>query len=230
MRILFRLICASMCFIFLFTSVSSADFLFSDDRFRAEFTTENIDRIIEEYELLDGWYWTTPALTAQTFHGLEDAPGWTDSAVNKYHRNNYIRGMYGCRWLANQIFTVTPGTGGYGECFGFAMFIGYLLTGDYNPYKAWDTYYGLTKSDGLRVGDIVRTEFDARGKHYGHSAVVYSVDDDQILFIQVSGSSYNRISIGTGFMDGYHDAPFTLEELRKIPNLKVCRSPQNGIN
>ena len=227
MKNLLRLCCAVLCIIFLQPSVSSAEFLFSDDRFRGEFTTENMDRIIEEYELQDGRFWTTPALTQQTFHGLENAPGWTDSAVNKYNRNRYVKGIYGCRWLANQIFTVTPGIGGYGECFGFAMFVGYLLTGDFNPYKAWNTYYGLTKSNGLRVGDIVRTEFEAGGKKYGHSAVVYSITDDIILFIQVSGSSYNRISVGDGFMDGYHDAPKTIEDLAKIPNLKVCRAPQS---
>lgn len=209
-------------------SASSGSFEFTDERFQGLFTTENLDKIIEEYELFDGWYWTTPAGIIQTFHGTEDAPGWTDTAVVKMGRRDYTRGYYGCRWLANKIFVLTPGVGGWGECFGFAQFIGYLLSGDYNLYKDWNSYYGLEKSGGLRVGDVIRTEFEAKGKTYGHSAVVYSVSDDEIQFLQVSGSMYNSIYVGEGFLDGYHAAPATLEELARIPNLKICRSPLNS--
>ena len=210
-----------------FSSVSFAGFSFSDDRFQGIFTTENLDRIIEEYELFDDWYWTTPPRIQQTFHGRQDSPGWTDSAVNRYNRKSYVRGLYGCRWMSNQVFVVNTDKYGQGECFGFAQFIGYLLSGEYNPHHNWDYYYNLDASGGLRVGDILRTEFEARGKTYHHSAVVYSVSEDEILFMQVSGSTYNRIRIGAGFMDGYHNDPDTLEEISKIPNIKICRSPLN---
>ena len=50
----------SLCFL-LSISAASAEFTFSDDRFRGRFTTENLDAIIDEYELFDGWYWTTRA-------------------------------------------------------------------------------------------------------------------------------------------------------------------------
>ena len=40
----------------LWVSSASASFDFSDDRFRGAFTTENLDAICEEYELMDGWY------------------------------------------------------------------------------------------------------------------------------------------------------------------------------
>ena len=213
--------------LFLFPSVCNAEFLFSDDRFQGGFTTENLDAIINEYELFDGWYWTSPARVTQTFHGRENDPGWTDSSVNKYHRNGYVKGIYGCRWMSNQIFLVNPDKYGQGECFGFAQFIGYLLSGEYNPHHKWNYYYSLESSDGLRVGDIIRTEFTVNNKFYSHSAVVYSVTDERILFIQVSGSSYNRISVGAGFSDGYHDCPSTLDELGKIGNIKICRSPLN---
>ena len=208
-------------------SAFSAGFLFSDERFQGEFTTENMDRIIEEYELYDGWYWTTRPYVMQTFHGQEDSPGWTDTAVNQKKKNKYRRGFYGCRWFANKVSYNTPGRGGYGECFGFAMFIGYLLSGDTNPYTQWNRYYNLGDSRGFRVGDVLRADFTVNGKQYGHSAVVYSVTDEEITFIQVSGSSYDLISIGEGFKDGYNDAPKTLEDLAKISNFKICRSPLN---
>ena len=209
------------------SAVSLSEFEFSDNRFQGVFTTENLDKIMIEYELSDGWYWTTAPNIPQSFHGQENAPGWTDTAVNLMHRTGYIPGIYGCRWMANKVFSETPGIGGYGECFGFAQFIGYLLSGEYNPHRNWNFYYNLEASDGLRVGDILRTDFTADGKQYRHSAVVYSVSEDKVLFIQVSGSTYNRIRAGSGFMDGYHHAPDTLEELAKIPNMKICRSQLN---
>ena len=45
----------SVCFM-IRIPVSCAEFLFHDDRFCGRFTTENLDAIIEEYELYDGWY------------------------------------------------------------------------------------------------------------------------------------------------------------------------------
>ena len=215
--------------IILASGTASAEFIFTDERFQGVFTTENIDSIIEEYDLYDGWYWTTPPYIMQTFHGAENAPGWTDTAVNKLNRNGYNRGIYGCRWMANRIIAETPNIGGYGECYGFAQFIGYLLSGEYNPHHNWNFFYNLNASGGLYVGDILRTDFEFRGKTYRHSAVVYAVSEDKIFFIQVSGSSYNKISVGTGFQDGYHNSPVTLDELAKIPNIKICRSQLNEI-
>ena len=225
MKTLSRLFCLLLIMLFCFPQHASAFFEFSDDRFQGEFTTENLDRIIQDYELYNDWYWTTPADIPQTFHGLQNSPGWTDTGTRR-NRNNYVQGIYGCRWLRNQVSSVSPG-GGYGECFGFAMFIGYLLSGEKNPYTGWKKYYGLIKSDGLRVGDILRAEYDFYGKKSAHSAVVYSVTENEILFLQVSGSSYNRISIGTGFSDRNFDNPTTLDQLLKIPGTKVCRAPQN---
>ena len=213
--------------LFLFPSASFADFDFADDRFQGVFTTENLDKIIEEYELYDSWYWTTPPRVPQTFHGLEDTPGWTDTA-SKMGRTLHVKNYYGCRWMANHVLERYPNAyGTYGECFGFAQFIGYLLSGEYNPHKNWQIFYNLKSSGGLRVGDILRTEFTARGKKYNHSAIVYSVDDEEILFMQVSGSLYNRISVGVGFLYGYDTAPTTYEEILKVPNIKICRSQLN---
>ena len=126
MKIRIRLLVLIIYVSMLICTSASATFQFSDERFQGVFTTENLDRIIEEYELYDGWYWTSPAFVTQTFHGVADMPGWTDTAVNVYHRGSYVRGQFGCRWLANKIID-TKSYGTFGECFGFASFIGYLL-------------------------------------------------------------------------------------------------------
>ena len=70
----FFLLLLSLCFI-VDPVKASSDFLFSDDRFRDKLTTENLDAIIEEYELFDGWYWTTQADIRQNFHGHPESPG-----------------------------------------------------------------------------------------------------------------------------------------------------------
>ena len=70
-----------------FASTALAAYNFTDDRFAGIFTTENLNAIIEEYELYDGWYWSTLANTAQTYHGIPECPGWTDTAVNRHNRS-----------------------------------------------------------------------------------------------------------------------------------------------
>ena len=215
-----------MLLVVLSVSSASAAFDFSDDRFRGIFSTENLDAIIEEYELMDGWYWTTRARVPQTYHGVPDCPGWTDTAVNKAGKNEYLRGWYGCRWATNQVLPTTP-TYGYGECFGFAQFIGYLLDGEINPQHNWDFYYSMEAAGGLRVGDIIRVEYRSGGKFYHHSAVVYAVNGDEVLFIQISSLNYNRISVGKGFSDGNYKDETSMEVISQIPSLKISRSPLN---
>ena len=201
---------------------ASSEFLFSDSRFRGSFTTENLDAIIDEYELFDGWYWTTPANVMQNFHGHPDSPGWTSSA-EKAKRNKYLRGWYGCRWPVNRVLRSRPDEGGYAECFGFANFIGYLLTGEINPQHNWAFFYSTEKSGPLQVGDIVRVEYRRNGYDIHHSAVVYAVNGEEILFLQVSGGNYNKISIGHGFTDGNIVDAKTMEEISAFHGLKISR-------
>ena len=223
----FRLFCLTVCAVFISFSAASAEFVFSDVRFQGTFTTENLDRIIEEYELYDGWYWTTPPYFVQTFHGLENKPGWTNTAANILGLTGYLPGYYGCRWNSNNVLPELPALG-YGECYAFASFIGYLLSGEYNPHGHWNRYYSLETSGGLRVGDIVRTEFLGENqKKYQHSAVVYSVSDNEILFFQASGSSFNRISVAAGFSVGNLQDLKTPEDMEKIPDIRIIRSPLN---
>ena len=169
-----RFFCLFLCAAFFSFSCAGAEFEFTDERFQGVFTKENLDRIISEYELYDGWYWTTQPYIVQSFHGLEEKPGWTDTAVNVLGLTSFKPGYYGCRWNSNNVLPELPALG-YGECYAFASFVGYLLSGEYNPHGHWDRYYSLEASGGLRIGDIVRTEFRGEdGRKYNHSAIVYS--------------------------------------------------------
>lgn len=221
-----RILALLLAFAVLSLSSASAAFEFSDDRFRGNFTTENLDAIIEAYDLNDGWYWTTRAQVPQTFRGVPDCPGWTDTAVNKFNRTEYIPGWYGCRWGSNYVVKVNP-IYGYGECFGFAQFIGYLLDGEMNPHGRWDKYYTVEAAGGLRVGDILRVEYRARGNEIHHSAVVYDVNGDEVLFLQISSTNFNCISVGAGFSDGNLQNEKSLEKLSQIPGMRIMRSPLN---
>ena len=209
------------CFMLPFSGACS-DFSFSDNRFQGILTTENLDAIIDEYELFDGWYWTTVADVPQDFHGHSESPGWTTS-VESAGGKAYLKGWYGCRWPIDHVRKAAPDEGGFAECFAFAQFIGYLLSGDINPQHHWTYYYSVNESGPLRVGDIVRVEYIRNGHEYHHSAVVYAVNGEEILFLQVSGGNYNKISIGRGFSDGCVDNAKTIEEISSLPGLKISR-------
>jgi len=218
----FVVLILSMCLLFAVTE-GSAEFLFADERFRTDLiTTELLDQIVQEYELYDGWYWTTEADTPQTFHGRKDAPGWTTTSFS-LRRREYLDGMFGCRWPINQVRKAAPERGGYAECFAFAQFLGYLLSGEVNPQHNWDFYYSVKAAGGLKVGDIVRVEYKYQRKQYHHSAMVYSIDENQVTFLQVSGGNYNRISIGKGFSDGNHEDVRSEEDISHFHGLKISR-------
>ena len=211
----------------LFTVPAPAEDAFSDDRFRGIFTTENLDRIIAEYELNDGWYWTGEASVPQTFHGREGKPGWTDTAVNVYKYEGFVFGWYGYRWGKETINPGYPNDYGYGECFGFAQFIGYLLSGERNPHGKWTRFGSVYKAGGLKPGDIVRVDYKVDGVRCQHSAVVYSVEGNTVRFLQVSGSRFNLLRTGTGFYDGHLSNETDLNVIKKIPGLSVFRCPTN---
>lgn len=212
--LLFCLPCRAVC--------AGPDFLFSDDRFRGKLTTENLDAIIDEYELYDGWYWTTEAEIPQNFHGHPECPGWT-STSEKHKKYAWLKGWYGCRWPIDHVRREAPDRGGYAECFAFAQFIGYLLSGEINPQGNWTFWYSFEDAGDLHVGDIIRAEYKHNKKSFSHSAVVYAVEGDDIRFIQVSGSSYNLISIGSGFTDGNYINVTSIDEIRKLKGVRISR-------
>lgn len=214
--------CVLLFFLVIYTITARAGFVFHDDRFRGLFTTENLDAIIDEYELYDGWYWTTEADMTQTFHGHPECPGWTSTAET-HSKHSWKKGWYGCRWPIDHVRKAAPDRGGYAECFAFAQFIGYLLSGEINPQGNWDFYYSYDAAMGLRVGDIVRAEYKVNKASFNHSAVVYAIEGDDVRFIQVSGASNNRISIGYGFTDGNYQNITCIDEIRQLKGVRISR-------
>ena len=218
-----RIILCFLVFCLVFRAVSvRSEFLFQDDRFRGDFSTENLDAIIDEYELFDGWYWTTEADVTQDFHGHPECPGWTSTA-EKHYKQPWKKGWYGCRWPIDHVRKAAPDRGGYAECFAFAQFIGYLLSGEINPQGNWDFFYTFDAAGDLRVGDIIRTEYKYKNIQYNHSAVVYAVEGDDIRFLQVSGGSNNRISVGRGFTDGNYRDVTSIDEIRHFRVARISR-------
>ena len=140
---------------------------------------------------------------------------------------NYEPGWYGCRWGKDEINPLIPNDEGSGECFGFAQFIGYLLSGSMNPHSDWIYYESLGYASGLRVGDIIRIEYEAEGKYYQHSAVVYEVGDGEVRFLQASGSRYNLIRAGQGYYDGYLYDEQSISVIARMPGLRIYRSLEN---
>ncbi|MBQ6256110.1 MAG: hypothetical protein IJJ60_05925 [Clostridia bacterium] len=49
----------------------AAEGTYTDTRFQSVYSTENLDVIIEAYELFDGWYWSTQLNVTQNYHGQE---------------------------------------------------------------------------------------------------------------------------------------------------------------
>ena len=199
----------------------------TDTRFQGVYTTENIQAILDAYDLIDGWYWVTQAEVIQDFHGRENAPGWTDSTKKRLGSSMLeTDGFFGCRWNLKQVNARLPNADGWGECFGFAQFIGYLLSGDRNPHGHWKAYYSVWEAKGLKPGDIVRVYYETEDGVRQHSAVVYEALDDQVIFIQVCGATYNKLSIRHGFIGGGMNTN-NLYKIAKAPGLRIYRAPDN---
>ena len=204
------------------------EFRFVDTRFRGVYTTENLDAILEAYDLNDGWYWVTKPDVTQNYHGRENKKGWTQSsqliAEAKGEDYFYNRGWFGCRWQCNEVQKGMPNAYGWGECFGFCQFLGYLLSGEVNPHGKWRQYNSVWEADGLRVGDIIRVEYsDEKGFHQ-HSAMVYSIKNDKVRFIQCSGVYHNQLFINWGFRGANLGNTTLLSDIRKFPGLRIHRA------
>ena len=168
----------------------------------------------------------------QTFHGQEGKKGWTQTSKEKFVPIDffiYSWGWFGCRWNWDAVDAGEPNREGWGECFGFAQFLGYLLSGERNPHRNWPTFSSFWEAGGLKPCDIVRVEYtDDRGFHQ-HSAMVYSVDEEKgkVLFVQVSGGNYNRLDIRKGFTGGGLDNTRDIGDIAKCPGLKIMRAEDN---
>lgn len=202
---------------------------FIDTRFQGDYSTENLDAIIEEYELYDEWYWTTLPGVFQDFHGQEGKKGWTQTSKERFDPFVYSWGWYGCRWNWDVVDRANPNLYGWGECFGFCQFLGYLLSGDRNPHRNWPTFKSVRQAGGLKPGDIVRIEYtDENGMHQ-HSAMVYSVDEENgtVLFLQVSGANYNRLYIRRGYTGAGLGGTTDLTDIIICPGLRILRAEEN---
>ena len=219
----FVMVLTSLCPIHVFAAEST----FQDTRFQGKFTTDNLQAILDEYELIDGWYWVTQADIMQNYHGHKNTPGWTQTSKDTLGASfHYTPGWYGCRWNLDKVYAPIPNSDGWGECFGFAQFIGYLLSGDKNPHGHWAAFSSVREAGGLKVGDIVRIVYkDQEGTHQ-HSAVVYEVLDDQIVFIQACGANYNQLCIRHGFVGAGLNTN-NLGKIAKSPGLRIYRAPEN---
>jgi len=207
----------------------AAEGTFTDTRFQGVYTTENLDAIIEEYELYDEWYWSTPSRTYQNFHGHEGKKAWTQSSKDRFDPFYYSWGWFGCRWNWDEVDPGEPNRDGWGECFGFCQFLGYLLSGERNPHRYWAPFKSVKEAGGLKPGDIVRVEYtDEKGLHQ-HSAMVYSVDEEKgrVLYLQVSGSNYNRLYIRRGFTGAGLASSTDITDIITCPGVRILRAEEN---
>ena len=222
---------AGMIFLFSFPRNGKAyEASFTDTRFQGVYTQENLDAILEEYELYDQWFWCTQAQVPQTFHGQEGKMGWTESSEAYFDPYDYTLGWYGCRWNWDAVEATDPNGFGWGECFGFCQFLGYLLSGERNPHGNWPAFDSIQDAQGLRPGDILRIEYtDERGVLHQHSAMVYSVDEESetVLFLQVAGTLYNLLNIRCGFTGAGLYGSTSLAEIARMPGLRVMRAEEN---
>ncbi len=202
---------------------------FTDTRFRGDYSTENLDAIIEEYELHDGWYWSTQPGVYQDYHGQESKKGWTQTSEERFDPIVYTWGWYGCRWNWDAVDQADPNRTGWGECFGFCQFLGYLLSGERNPHRNWPAFHSVRQAGGLKPGDIVRVDYtDEKGAHQ-HSAVVYSMDEESgtVLFLQASGSNYNQLYTRRGFIGAGLGGSTDLTDIVECPGLLILRAEEN---
>ena len=207
----------------------AAEGTFTDTRFQGDFSTENLDAIIQEYELYDEWYWTTQAGVYQDFHGHEEKKGWTQSTEERLDPFVYSTGWYGCRWNWDKVDRSAPNMDGWGECFGFCQFLGYLLSGERNPHLNWSSFQSVRQAGGLKPGDILRVEYTDEEGFHQHSAMVYSMDEESgtVLFLQASGSNYNRMYIRRGFNGAGLAGTTDLTDIINCPGLRIMRAAQN---
>ncbi len=211
------------------SSALAAEGTFTDTRFQGDYSTENLDAIIEEYDLFDEWYWTTPSGVYQDYHGQENKKGWTQSSEERFHPFYYTSGWYGCRWNWDTVERSSPNMYGWGECFGFCQFLGYLLSGERNPHRNWPVFNSIRQAHGLKPGDIVRVEYTDEDGTHQHSAMVYKVDEEKqkVLFLQTSGSNYNRMYIRRGFTGAGLGGSMELIDLMICPGVRVMRAEEN---
>lgn len=177
-----RICCVILSILFILIACDNITELFMQTAYaETVYTTSQIQTICNNYGFKSGAYWSYNSSTGDS---------------TSYKASSY---------KANTTSSGDPGTGYVGyyfaggiECWGFAGFLGYQLSGHTNPYATWTKYSSISALDaagGLKVGDILRTNT--------HSAMVYSISSDgTIKFAQCCGGEYNKIRVNEGYASG----------------------------
>ena len=148
-------------------------------------STDLIDQVSEEYDLVDGKYWST-ATMGNSMGNVSDNLIGSNSPVDGYYMSYNYQNQYECHGFACYLaaLAVTKLRGEHTEAVprngnvnGFIK----LLPGEV-------TY--------LQIGDIVRVEGDG----VEHTALVYDIEEDgRLYFIESGGGNACRIRMGEGF-------------------------------
>ncbi len=161
----------------------------------AEHSTNEIQRICDEYGFTTGRYWSYSEGSGNpTAYTASDQKATTTTSTQKGRPGD---GDYkGYRFA------------GGSECWAFAGFIGYKLSGFSNPYdRSWTKFESLNSlnaAGGIAVGDLIRTR--------NHSAIVYSISDNgNLRFVQCGGGINNSISV-----DGFFNWDSACQDLNSI--------------
>ena len=133
-------------------------------------TQGDIDAVCQKYSYKAGWYWANDPHAGYFY-------GYSYTNDKSYVARSYGGPSYYC-----------SGVG----CNGFARFMSIQLTG--SSFNSWNyKSMGQARNDGtvLQVGDVIN--------YGGHTSMVYRVSGSKAYFIEVWGSSQNKIGIGCGF-------------------------------
>ena len=156
-------------------------------------STSAIQDVCNRYGFKSGAYWT------YDYNGVDKTKSALDAAATSGYRASGV--PYGSGTYRSAYYSGSDTH--YGEyifqggrqCFGFANFIGYQITGSV-PTSSWTRYNSVAEVEqagGLQVGDVIRAG--------GHSAMVYKVSGSTIYTVECWGGSKNKISVG-GYFNG----------------------------
>lgn len=157
-------------------------------------TQSLIDRAMLKYNATNGMYWTYNS----SIPGADTA--WTGS-THPTGSTTIDESDKEVVWCEYERFYF-----GGKQCWGFAEFLGWAVTGGQSqsdvPWRSgnWTKYYSKNdylSAGGLEIGDII---------HYnGHSVMVYEVlGDGKFKVAEAWGNSGNRINVGWVEMDESH--------------------------
>ena len=184
-------------------------------------TRERIDSVCSEYGFNSGTS-NNPVYWSYDWTNLTKTQSVLDSAAQTSYKATHTPKGTGSEHYVSKLFSKqsAPHTGylEYGqyvfngkiECYGFAEFLGYKLTGQY-PSSQWTHYTSVSEvnnAGGIKVGDVIRAG--------GHSAFVLSVSGNTFKTVEVwsSDKHKNKIVYNTTFNSYYN----TIEDVSKAYN------------